>query len=145
MGSVSPFVLEPASLEDVPALIELWYEAFTEPAVRHIWPDTPGVRQWWIEATTSDMLNKPYAKYVKIVAPQAQDACSRPRIVAFAKWDLAMPDERGRRWPPWHVDQPGKECEEFLETLERNRKRVMAGVKHYCMFSRRSWTIPRLE
>lgn len=70
---------------------------------------------------------------MKIVDPQVQDVRGRPRIVAFAKWDLAMPEERGRRWPPWHEDQPGKECEEFLEILERNRKRVMGEVKHYCM------------
>lgn len=125
--------LEPATLEDIPSLTELWYEAFTEPATRHIWPDTPGVRQWWNEATRCDMLNKPCALYVKIVDPQAPDAHGRPRIVAFAKWDLAMPKERGRRWPPWHADQPGRECEAFLETLERNRRRVMGESKHYCM------------
>lgn len=72
------------------------------------------------------MLNKPYQ-------PNSRDAHGRPRIVAFAKWDLAMSEERGRRWPVWHADQPGRECEEFLATLERNRRRVMGEEKHYCM------------
>lgn len=133
MKPPNPLRLEPATLDDATALTELWYQAFTEPAVRHIWPDTPGVRKWWDEATRSDMLNRPYQRYMKIVDPDCRDAHGRPRIAAFAKWDLAMPDERGRRWPAWHEDQPRQDCEEFLATLERNRKRVMGEGKHYCM------------
>lgn len=133
MNSPNPLRLEPATLEDVDVLTELWYQAFTEPAMRHIWPDTPGVRKWWDEVARSDMLDRPYQRYMKIVEPDSRDAHGRPRIVAFAKWDLAMAEERGRRWPAWHEDQPRQECEEFLATLERNRRRVMGEGKHYCM------------
>lgn len=126
-------VLEPVTLEDIPALTTLWYETFTDPAMQHLWPDTPGMRQWWDEANRRDLTDKPYQRYVKVVDPESKDAQGRPRIVAYAKWDLAMPDERGCRFPPWHEDMPKQDCDNFFNTLERNRKRVFGDTKHYCM------------
>lgn len=124
--------LEPVTLEDIPDITNLWYGAFTEPAMLHIWPDTPGVRQWWDNANRKDLLHKPHQRYIKIVDTKSVDAKGRPRIAAFAKWDLAMPEERGRRWPPWHGDMPRQDCDDFLAGLESERKRVMGDVKHYC-------------
>jgi hypothetical protein len=40
------------------------------------------------------------------ITHHTKDAQGRARIVAYAKWDLAMPDERGARFPPWHGDMP---------------------------------------
>jgi hypothetical protein len=128
-----PLVLELATLEDIPALTDLWYEAFTDPSARHIWPDTPGVRKWWDDANREDMINKPFQRYVKVVDPKSKDANGRPRIVAYAKWDMAMPNERGRRFPPWHEDMHQKDCDSFVSTLEGNRKRVFGDSRNYCM------------
>lgn len=128
----SPLVLELATLEDIPALTKLWYEAFTDPAVRLIWPDTPGVRKWWDDANREDMIDRPFQHYVKVIDPRSKDANGRPRIAAYAKWDLSMPEERGRRFPPWHEDMNKQNCDDFLTTLEENRKRVFGDSKNYC-------------
>ncbi|KAJ6054137.1 uncharacterized protein N7446_010149 [Penicillium canescens] len=94
-------------------------------------PDTPGVRQWMTEANLNDMQQKPYQKYIKIVDPTTKDATGQPRLAAYAKWDLSMPDQRGPRFPPWHADQPSQDCNAFFGKLEDDRKRVMGDRKHY--------------
>lgn len=43
-----------------------------------------------------------------------------------------MPDERGARFPPWHGDMPGQDCDAFFGGLEKSRRRVMGDKKHYC-------------
>ncbi|KAK7418143.1 hypothetical protein QQX98_004118 [Neonectria punicea] len=130
--ALSPLVLEEVTLDDVPALTELWYAAFTDPGVRHLWPDTPSVRKWWDNANRDDMLNKTFQHYIKVVDPASRDNQGRPRIAAYAKWDLATPTLRGPRYPPWNEDMPTQACDAFLKRLENQRQQVMAPLKeHY--------------
>ncbi|CAM1503549.1 Fc.00g011400.m01.CDS01 [Cosmosporella sp. VM-42] len=131
MGTPDTLRLEIATLHDVPAMTEIWFAAFTDPGTQHLWPDTPGVRKWWDDANRSDLLNKPFQRYVKIVDPKLRDSQGRLRIAAYAKWDFAMPEERGRRYPPWHEDMPGEDCDAFFQKLENGRQRVMGERKHY--------------
>jgi hypothetical protein len=129
----APLVLEIATIDDIPAITDLWFTVFNDPGMNHLMPNTPGVRTWMTEANRNDMLHKPFQKYIKIVDPTTTDATGRPRIAAYAKWDLAMPDERGPRFPPWHADMPSKDCDAFFGKLEVDRGRVMGARKHYCM------------
>ncbi|KAH6665359.1 acyl-CoA N-acyltransferase [Plectosphaerella plurivora] len=131
MTTPSTFRLEHTSVEDVPALTELWYAAFTAPYIRELWPDTPGVRQWWNDTHRHDFLTKPFQRYVKIIDTETLDDQGKPRLVAWAKWDLAMPDERGERYPAWHEDQAAEKVDAVMGTLEKNRRRVMGAQKHY--------------
>ncbi|KAI8665390.1 hypothetical protein LRP88_04101 [Fusarium phalaenopsidis] len=125
-------VLEKATLEDVPALTELWYAGFTDPGVRYLWPDTPGMRKWWDEANREDLANKTYQHYIKVIDPSSKDHQGRPRIAAFAKWDTATQEERGPRYPAWNPDMPLQAIEDFIQSLENSRQGVMAGkIKHY--------------
>ena len=134
MGSkTSPLVLEPATAEDVPAIIDVWFAAFTQPLISQLLPDTPGMREWHRDWHLGNFQNRPSTKYLRIVYTESKDEQGRPRIVAFGVWDLAMPEDRGRRFPPWHVDCPQQSCEDFITTLESERKRVMGDVKNYCM------------
>ncbi|KAF5859736.1 hypothetical protein ETB97_002458 [Aspergillus alliaceus] len=121
----SPLSLEPATLKDIPALTELWYNAFRNSPIIAIWPDTPGVHQWWNEANTHDMLHKPGEKYLKIVDTQTR------RIAAYAKWSLESAEERGRRFPAWHSDMNAQGNEEFLENMETGRDRLVGGRKNF--------------
>lgn len=126
-------LLEKVTLDDIPTLTELWYAAFTTPGVLHLWPDTSGVRKWWDDANRGDMLSKTFQHYIKVVDPKSKDGQGRPRIAAYAKWDLAMPQERGPRYPAWSKDMPTEDCDAFLEKLENQRQQVMADYKkHYC-------------
>ncbi|KAJ5691970.1 Acyl-CoA N-acyltransferase [Penicillium macrosclerotiorum] len=131
MTTPSALRLEPATLEDIPAIAELWFEVFTDPMMRHLFPPTPGVRQWWEKANRDDFINKPFQRYVKIVDPESNNANGQPRLVAYAKWDLAMVAERGSRFPPWHEDQPAGDCDNFFGSLEKERQRVMGDRKNF--------------
>ena len=133
MGStINSLVLEPATPEDVPAITELWFAAFTQPVIGKLFPNTPGMHQWHRDWHLDSFQTKPYQKYLRVVDTESKDEQGRPRLVAFGKWDLAMPEERGRRFPHWHADSPYQECEDFIAALEVERKRVMGDEKHYC-------------
>jgi hypothetical protein len=134
MTTPNPLKLKPITLEDNAALTELWFAAFSDPEIRQVFPDTPGVRKWLEDANRHDMLNKHFQRYVKVVDTTSTDDQGRLRIAAYAKWDLAMPDERGRRYPPWHEDMPADVCDAFFLKEEKNRMRVMGDKKHFCMF-----------
>lgn len=143
MSLQAPLVLEIATIDDIPAITELWFTVFNDPGMRHLMPDKPSIRQWMTEANLNDMLQKPYQKYIKIVDPTTKDTTGQPRLAAYAKWDLAMPDQRGPRFPPWHADQPSQDCNAFFGKLEDDRKRVMGDRKHYCMTPRTVLLDPR--
>ncbi|RDW67265.1 GNAT family N-acetyltransferase [Aspergillus mulundensis] len=83
---------------DIPCLTPIWFAAFTDPAIRRLFPDTPAVRAWLTAANTHDATRKPFQKYVKVV-------------------DAAVEVEA--------------ECEAFFGREERERARVMRGLKHY--------------
>lgn len=133
MGSTTnSLVLELATPEDVPAITEVWFASFTQPIIGEIFPNTPGMHQWHHDWHMKD-IQKSNCRYLRVVDTESKDEQGRPRLVAFGKWDLAMPDERGRRFPIWHADSPYQQCEDFIAELEESRKRVMGDEKHYCM------------
>ncbi|CAI7668115.1 unnamed protein product [Penicillium palitans] len=131
MGSTTnSLVLELAAPEDVPAITEVWFASFTQPIIGEIFPNTPGMHQWHRDWHMKD-IQKSNCRYLRVVDTESKDEQGRPRLVAFGKWDLAMPDERGRRFPIWHADSPYQQCEDFIAELEQSRKRVMGDEKHY--------------
>ncbi|KAH7021381.1 acetyltransferase [Microdochium trichocladiopsis] len=132
-SSQPPLVLEPCTLDDMPLLSAVWFAAFTDPGLRRLWPDTPLVRAWWDRSNTSDFVHRADRQvFLKVVDPSTLDpATNRPRIAAYAKWDLCTPEERGSRYPPWCADMPGDECEVFFAREEQERQRVMGGERHY--------------
>lgn len=144
MSSSQGLRLEVVTLEDVSQLTEVWFAAFTDPWLRRLWPDTPGVRRWWDDANSHDILHKPFQRYVKVVDPASPDARGRPRIAAFAKWDMSMLEDRGRRYPPWHEDMPGEVCDAFMEREDGERRRVMGDEKHYCTYLELSYLLTRV-
>ncbi|KAL4747826.1 hypothetical protein BDW72DRAFT_206168 [Aspergillus terricola var. indicus] len=91
-------------------------------------PDIPAL-------ATHDLHSKSFQKYVKIVDSSARGEHDQKheRLIAYAKWDLSTPEERGSRYPLWHRDMPAAECEVFFEMEERERRRFMEGLRHYCM------------
>ncbi|KAK2003093.1 acetyltransferase [Colletotrichum falcatum] len=132
MPTSSDLILQPATLEDVPALTEVWFAAFAHDSViTRLWPDTPRVRAWWDEANRGDMLGKPFQRFVKVVDPGSTDARGRPKVAAWAKWDTSMPARRGRRYPPWCEDMPAQVCDTFFNKEEKERRRVMGEEEHY--------------
>ncbi|KAF5011451.1 hypothetical protein FDECE_2440 [Fusarium decemcellulare] len=132
MSATKSFKMERATLEDVPALTDIWWAAFSSnPTLRLIWPDTPGVRRWWSDVFYDEISNKPFHHYVKLVDPESLDANGWPRIAAYAKWDTSTPEERGPRCPPWHEDMDSEILDAFIGRVDGERRRVMGDLRHY--------------
>ncbi|PCG94400.1 Acyl-CoA N-acyltransferase [Penicillium occitanis (nom. inval.)] len=134
MGSTSTttLVLEEATIEDFPAIRDIWFAAFTQPVIGELFPDSPGMREWVLnDWHLNDFKTRPFQKYLCVADTASRDEQGRPRLVAFGKWDLSMPEERGRRFPQWHPSSPYERCEGLIDALEKERRRVMGDEKHY--------------
>ncbi|KAJ5116709.1 acetyltransferase [Penicillium angulare] len=131
MASPSLLKVEPITIDDIPGLIEIWYAAFTDPIMQEIFPDTPGVREWLAQGFQHDLSNRPFQPLLKVVDVNSKDLQGRPRIMGWGKWDLSMPEERGRRFLPWADDMLAEKCDGFFGGMEANRKRVMGDDKHF--------------
>ncbi|XHG06104.1 hypothetical protein AWENTII_009312 [Aspergillus wentii] len=119
--------LQPATVDDLDNITDLWYRCFNDPNFLAMIPDTPAVRQWWHDANRHDLLHKPSAYYWKVVDP-----ANNNHLVAYAKWDLSPAHERGPRFPPWHGEMDKAKCDAyFIEGLEKERKRLFGEKKNY--------------
>lgn len=129
----SQLTLEKITLEDVPAMIDIWFAAFTRPHVRKAMPDTPGVRKWFADCTINDITEHPHQTYLKIVDLESNYNEGNPRMVAWGKWDSSMPDERGPRFfLPWTEEMDSDFCSLVFDAFDKNRKKVMGDEKHVC-------------
>lgn len=126
-----PLQLQYMTADDVPAAIKVFYESFIN--LHEIFPDTTKMRQWFHDFFVDDIVNKNAMQYVKIEDYKSLDERGLPRLVAFAKWDCSMPDDRGPRFPAWSEDQSKETCDAFVGKLEKERKRVMGDERHICM------------
>ncbi|KAF5856145.1 hypothetical protein ETB97_007828 [Aspergillus alliaceus] len=119
------FTLEEITPDDILNITAVWFRAFSTPGNRELFPDTPGVRDWWNKATLYDLLNRPFQKYLKVIDPAHPD-----EIIAYGKWDLD-PDACGERFPPWHTESNAELCNQFFGGIECQRRNLMRGRKHY--------------
>lgn len=69
MAASSPLKLELVRPESSPALMDLWFAAFSDPHSRRLFPNTPGVRKWLEDAIRRDLLRRPFQRYVQMVDP----------------------------------------------------------------------------
>ena len=124
----SGFKVIPVSTSDIPELVSIKNAAFAAtPETDQLFPDKPSVRKWWADGIEGDLLYKPQQSYLKVVDTKADG-----RIVAYAKWDLGSMEERGPRFAPFVDDMDHKSCGEFVEGMDRSRRRLMGDRKHYC-------------
>ncbi|GFF36686.1 hypothetical protein IFM51744_03207 [Aspergillus udagawae] len=124
-GTISTFEIKFVEPEDIPAITELWYNAFSIPQNLKMFPDTTGVRQWWNETHRQDILHNRHRRYLKVV-----DIASPGFIVAYAKWDL-NPQQSGQRFPPWHEESDHQACDELFGLLEKERNQFFGDKQFY--------------
>ncbi|GIK06125.1 hypothetical protein Aspvir_001768 [Aspergillus viridinutans] len=123
--TITTFEIKLVEPGDIPAITELWYNAFSIPQNLKMFPDTPGVRQWWDEAHRQDILHNPHRRYLKVV-----DIASPCFMVAYAKWDL-NPQQSGRRFPPWHEESDHQAGDELFGMLEKERNKFFGEKQFY--------------
>ncbi|KAL6228633.1 hypothetical protein BDW75DRAFT_235754 [Aspergillus navahoensis] len=107
--TLSTFEIKVVEPEDIPTITELWYNTFSIPQNLKMFPDTPGVRQWWDEV-------------VDITQPSF--------IVVYTKWDL-NPQQSGQRFPPWHEESDRKACNELFGMLVNKRNKLFRDKQFY--------------
>jgi hypothetical protein len=112
--------------EDISAITELWYHVFSIPQNQNMFPDTPGVRQWWDDAHRQDILHNPHRRYLRVV-----DITSSGATAAYAKWDL-NPQQSGRRFPPWHEESDHQALNELFGMREKERNEFFGDEQFYC-------------
>jgi hypothetical protein len=127
-----------AKLHDVPELVSLWYRVFESPDIRAIWPDTPGVRQWWDATIRHDMLGRPQEKYLKVVDTEQRGGGS---IVAWMKWFLQTAEARGPRYIPWHQDMDIGRNTAYFKELEKSRDRLVGGGRYNFCRQSQPWNL----
>lgn len=121
--------LEPLAEADTSAVVSLWYAAFDTTEMRRLFPDTPGVRQWWQENIRNDLRRKRAQQYLKVV--------EGGQIIAYAKWDLASPEENSDRFLPWHPEMDSESCDQLAMQTTWARKSVTGSRRHYCEYRHR--------
>ena len=122
------FQLHPLTADDLPALVQLWYDAFSIPINLRLFPDTPGVRAW-LEDYHRASLARSDQHYLKITA----DPASSPPLVAMVKWDFNT-TAPGHRFPAWPVDSDQGFCDAFFGSMDEARRHIMGPRPHYCGF-----------
>ncbi|OHW98399.1 GNAT family protein [Colletotrichum incanum] len=98
MPTPSALILEPATVEDVPALTEVWFAAFAhDPEITGLWPDTLRVRAWWDGANRGDMLAPSSDLDTLVTHPDYQRRGAGSMLL---KWgcELAARRGSGRTW-----------------------------------------------
>ncbi|KAG0646333.1 hypothetical protein D0Z07_8090 [Hyphodiscus hymeniophilus] len=124
--------LDFATPNDARDISDIWYECFPEKFLKKMFPQIPAVQQWWDDANTFDMLNRPAAKYLKVTDLAANDG--KGKIVGYAKWfvpvDGQKPDFESR-FPPWAQDSNKELCERFFGHLMLERRKSLEERQHY--------------
>ncbi|KAA8642574.1 GNAT family N-acetyltransferase [Aspergillus tanneri] len=116
---MAPLRLEFITLQDIPAITELYYSAFNIPENLRMFPDTPGLRRWWQHANRRDLLHRPHYRFLKVV-----DTSDSDRMIAYAKWNLAA-EKYEDRFPPWHEESDQTLCAELFGKTQEHREKVL--------------------
>ena len=125
-----PLTLEEATIDDVPALTDVYMQAFQLPITLATFPRIPSVRAWWEAQNREALISDQTVRFVKII-----DA---DNIIAYAKW-IFPPAEKGAAsggddpdaMPEWPEGSDKALCDNFYGGLAREHKRIMGDRPHY--------------
>jgi hypothetical protein len=128
-------VLSEATQADLLGINDIFYEGFQDPFILRMFPNTPGIREWWAEANGNDMLNRAADRYLVM-----KDMAADERFVGYAKWQCPTGDHRSEeeffpRFPPWHSDSDAEFNDRFFDAIKSARLNYYEekGEKqHYC-------------
>ena len=110
--------LDFATPADAREISDVWYECFPDEFIRKMFPHTPSVQQWWDDANTSDILNRPAANYLKVTDLAANDG--KGKIVGYAKWFVPVEGQKPElenRFPLWAEESDKDLCDRFFGHL----------------------------
>jgi len=120
-----------AGKEDIPQIVDLYFDTFKSPLVLRLKPNIPPVREWYQKSLERDV-EKPYIRIYKVVEVQADALEATDEIIAFAKWSsphTEPPQENPVKLP---VEGDVALFEDVLGKAEEKGKKIMGEEEHWC-------------
>ncbi|KAF2725221.1 acyl-CoA N-acyltransferase [Polychaeton citri CBS 116435] len=119
------FTLLPLIKSDVPACVQIYFDAFQNPHSLACWPRIPSVRQGWEEMFYKE-LQDPRAHFLKVFDVETG------RMVGFAKWVEPTPGETPEfDSPQWPEGADVDLCNETFSEWARQHKEMMGDRGHW--------------
>lgn len=127
--------LSRATPEDIPGMLEIWFNAFENPIMLQTFPNTPAGHAYLSASFTRSMANQ-HTTFMLMTEPLPN---GRRRVASWTKWvleDEGGPSHWSQRWGAemaegMSEDQVGKG---FFDPMARQHATSTAGRKHFCKF-----------
>jgi hypothetical protein len=129
------FTLSRATPEDIPGMVDIWYNAFHHPVMLDTFPDTPAVRAYVSESFARSMREEKQHTTFMVMAEEQPDG--KKRVASWTKWVVeqggALSDWRHR----WGSEMAEGMLEEkvgegFFVPMARQHSATTRERKHYC-------------
>lgn len=119
-----PFSILPIQIEDVPTLVQIYFDSFQNPHSLAAWPRVQSVRTWW-EDMIRDELNDKDAHWRKVV--------DGDEIISFVKWVQPKPGvEPDIDLPQWPENADHDLCNHTFGSWARSHRELMGDRGHWC-------------
>ncbi|PQE25454.1 Acyl- N-acyltransferase protein [Rutstroemia sp. NJR-2017a BBW] len=134
MATEPTYTVRPATVDDVPAMVDVWYHAFNSPKTFLQFPNTPAGGAWIAEGLSRGIREKPYPTHVVVV--KDDPAAKTKTVVALARYVI---HEGGSHIPGWRerwVEKlvPGMNEDwlgpQFFEPMEHQHTVAMENRPH---------------
>lgn len=127
------FTLSPATVADVPGILDVWYAANGDSKNMQVFVATPGIREYLAECYTRSI--EEGQGVVMVMAEEAEG--EKRRVGAYAKASFEKggqpPSDWRTRWTAEVPDTiPTEAVEAFWAAIERQRAEVMGSRAHWC-------------
>ncbi|OJD33499.1 gnat family [Diplodia corticola] len=123
-----PFKVQPTTLSDIPQLVDIYFASISSNTFSSaIFPDTPPVRQWWIDTLSRSLQHQKgvamynlleYASGTATPVFANNETNQNNNIIAFAKWVRPMESAAATADDPPTVETPPPptDCDQALFT-----------------------------
>lgn len=135
-----PHHLAQASEADLPNILKVQFAAFAEdPLIRLMYPfpTPPSTFNEALERAQREFRN-PDVAYLRITDTESGE------IISFAKWIIYKHERPEEVWNKeetrdWGEGTNVEVADAFIGAINRNRKKIMAGKPHCCMWATLKW------
>ncbi|KAH8884965.1 hypothetical protein GQ53DRAFT_660700 [Thozetella sp. PMI_491] len=123
---------EPATLADLPALVDIFYSGFNDDFFADIFPPTPEGREYIRQAYEGFIKSEPGQQQSKVFVIRGSDVGIPISSIIF--W-IVRPEDGGawswrKRWPTTRVGMDDAKLEEFFEGMANQHHEVMKEQEH---------------
>jgi hypothetical protein len=134
-----PFSLARALPEDLPGMVDIWYNSFNTPSVLSLFPDTTTVREWLSNCFAEQLKDEATTHMIVTEDSSGPNKMPRPVALAIYRRHDGGPLEKNWhvRWSPPIVEGMSEESlgPSFFDAMMRQHIIAMGERPHYCLLS----------